>query len=348
MKVLTMLLAVVFVLVACSPSGTPSPAPTATPSARKVTPIGDILADPARYEGQEVLVEGYYRGWDVFGETGAAPPKTRSDVVADPTGGIHVVLSEESGPLREILPPPPEASESDVVLRLRGRVERTPEGQPYILVTGGEIVKGLLSEVVLRVRRTGGIAGFDHELTVAQDGTAYLLDRRSRQRAHFQVEPAEVQRAVEALRPFLEQEEVGTPIPDGFVYTVTVQDGEKVGSVIFYEGQLSDAAEQALQPIRDWFGRGHPSAGAPQSAPGPVEAARNALAEKLGIPAGEIQVVSSEAVDWPDTSLGCPQPGMMYAQVITPGYRIVLEAKGKQYTAHTDRVGGRVIFCPAP
>ena len=46
---------------------------------------------------------------------------------------------------------------------------------------------------------------------------------------------------------------------------------------------------------------------------------------------------------WRTSSLGCifitgscPQPGFMYAQVITPGYRVVLEYAGKQYIYHTD------------
>ena len=41
-------------------------------------------------------------------------------------------------------------------------------------------------------------------------------------------------------------------------------------------------------------------------------------------------------MEWSDASLGRPQPGMMYAQVITPGYLVVLEADGQQYTYHTD------------
>ncbi len=60
------------------------------------------------------------------------------------------------------------------------------------------------------------------------------------------------------------------------------------------------------------------------------------LAERLDLPPAEIRLVSVEAVDWPDTSLGCPQPGMMYAQVITPGYRVVLKAEGQEYEYHTD------------
>jgi len=59
------------------------------------------------------------------------------------------------------------------------------------------------------------------------------------------------------------------------------------------------------------------------------------LAEKLGIAKSAVSVVDVQSVEWPDASLGCPQPGAMYAQVITPGYRIVLEANGQRYEYHT-------------
>jgi len=75
-----------------------------------------------------------------------------------------------------------------------------------------------------------------------------------------------------------------------------------------------------------------------------VHAAQADLAEQLGVEAAEIQVVSVEAVEWPDASLGCPQPGMMYAQVITPGFLVVLEAEGARYEYHTDQ-GGSVVLC---
>jgi len=68
-----------------------------------------------------------------------------------------------------------------------------------------------------------------------------------------------------------------------------------------------------------------------------VRAAINDLATKLKIAPEKIQVVSVEEVDWPDTSMGCPQPGMFYAQVIVQGYRIVLAAEGKQVVYHADR-----------
>jgi hypothetical protein len=66
-----------------------------------------------------------------------------------------------------------------------------------------------------------------------------------------------------------------------------------------------------------------------------VAAARSDLAQRLGIAAEGIQVVSVEYIEWEDSSLGCPQPGMMYADVITPGYRIVLSAGGREYDYRT-------------
>jgi hypothetical protein len=59
------------------------------------------------------------------------------------------------------------------------------------------------------------------------------------------------------------------------------------------------------------------------------------LAERLGIATDAIKVASVKSMQWSDTSLGCPKPGMAYATVVTPGYKIVLEAEGKMYEYHT-------------
>jgi hypothetical protein len=76
-----------------------------------------------------------------------------------------------------------------------------------------------------------------------------------------------------------------------------------------------------------------------------LEAAVADLSGKSGIPATEIVLTSMEAEEWGDTSLGCPQEGHSYAQVITPGYRLVLEAGGKQFAYHTDLDGRNVVSC---
>ena len=67
------------------------------------------------------------------------------------------------------------------------------------------------------------------------------------------------------------------------------------------------------------------------------------LAQRLNIPADQIRVVRVKAVDWPDTSLGCPKPNMLYADVITPGFEIILEAHGQEYAYHTGR--GSYVQC---
>lgn len=77
---------------------------------------------------------------------------------------------------------------------------------------------------------------------------------------------------------------------------------------------------------------------------GAVTIAKQHLAAKLDCAPDELDLIDAEAVEWNDSALGCPQPGMMYMQVITPGYRIVLAHDGKQYTLHTDR-GTRAVLC---
>jgi hypothetical protein len=63
------------------------------------------------------------------------------------------------------------------------------------------------------------------------------------------------------------------------------------------------------------------------------------LAARLNVAPDAITVVSVEAVDWPDACLGIHTPDIMCAMVITPGYRVILEADGKQYEYHTNAVG---------
>jgi hypothetical protein len=74
-----------------------------------------------------------------------------------------------------------------------------------------------------------------------------------------------------------------------------------------------------------------------------IERARKHLSEKLDIPAGEFDLVSANAATWSDASLGCPEPDRMYAQVVTEGHEIVLDARG---TTHVLHVGPkRVVIC---
>ena len=78
-----------------------------------------------------------------------------------------------------------------------------------------------------------------------------------------------------------------------------------------------------------------------------VERAIEDLATRQGMDRSQVIVENVETVEWRDSSLGCPQPGMMYAQVITPGFRIVLELDGVRYSYHAD-LNRRVTLCEDP
>ena len=73
------------------------------------------------------------------------------------------------------------------------------------------------------------------------------------------------------------------------------------------------------------------------------ERAREALANWLGISSEEIEVLEVEEVEWPDTSLGCPGPGMVYVQVIVPGWRVVMTVESTTYEYHWG--GGHGVVC---
>ncbi len=77
-----------------------------------------------------------------------------------------------------------------------------------------------------------------------------------------------------------------------------------------------------------------------------VDAATHDVANRLGLPSGasDIHVQQVEARQWPDTSLGCPTPDVMYSQVVTPGYLLIISAAGKQLEYHADS-RGTIAFC---
>jgi len=54
------------------------------------------------------------------------------------------------------------------------------------------------------------------------------------------------------------------------------------------------------------------------------ELIKQAIADRLSVPIEDINVVDYQKVYWSDTSMGNPQPGYSYAQVIVPGYKITV------------------------
>ena len=78
-----------------------------------------------------------------------------------------------------------------------------------------------------------------------------------------------------------------------------------------------------------------------------VRSAVEDLAERLKIPAADIQAGPLEPVTWSDGSLGCPQPGQSYPQVLTDGYRLILTADGQEYAYHSG-ADGELFYCADP
>jgi hypothetical protein len=70
------------------------------------------------------------------------------------------------------------------------------------------------------------------------------------------------------------------------------------------------------------------------------------LAERLGAPPTEIEVVSAEKVTWPDGSLGCPEPGMSYTQSLVDGSKVVLRYDERVYVYHAGS-DDQPFLCPS-
>jgi hypothetical protein len=81
----------------------------------------------------------------------------------------------------------------------------------------------------------------------------------------------------------------------------------------------------------------------PVDVPPAQRAAVQALADALGIDAGQVKLVSIEAVDWPNGCLGVQRIGVMCTQQIVPGFRIILETNGQQYEYHTNSSGSELV-----
>ena len=70
---------------------------------------------------------------------------------------------------------------------------------------------------------------------------------------------------------------------------------------------------------------------------GAIENARKDLANRLKIDPADVKQKSVEDDDFPDMSLGAAEDGEMSGQMITPGWRIRLEAQVKTYEYRADK-----------
>jgi hypothetical protein len=66
-----------------------------------------------------------------------------------------------------------------------------------------------------------------------------------------------------------------------------------------------------------------------------VQTAKEDLARRLSIPVSGIELIEFRPMVWPDKGLGCPQPGMVYAQVQEEGALIRLRVGKRTYQYHS-------------
>jgi hypothetical protein len=67
-------------------------------------------------------------------------------------------------------------------------------------------------------------------------------------------------------------------------------------------------------------------------------------AKRFKVAESAVILVQPEKVTWSDASLGCPEPGKMYAQTLVEGFRIVAKTAAGSFTYNTDSAG-TVVIC---
>jgi len=72
-------------------------------------------------------------------------------------------------------------------------------------------------------------------------------------------------------------------------------------------------------------------------------AAKQDLADRLGVDAASVKELSVTGRDFPDMSLGAPADGEMSAQMIATGWEIKLGADGKTYEYRGDKYQLRLV-----
>jgi hypothetical protein len=78
-----------------------------------------------------------------------------------------------------------------------------------------------------------------------------------------------------------------------------------------------------------------------------VQAAVADFAERQGVAVDEVAVAGYAEVTWPDGSLGCPQPGVMYTQALVPGQQLILQV-GDTTASYHAADGKPFAYCASP
>lgn len=76
-----------------------------------------------------------------------------------------------------------------------------------------------------------------------------------------------------------------------------------------------------------------------------VALARRTIAARLAVPIERIRMVSVAPAQWRDSSLGCPERGLLYTPALASGYVVKLREAEREHVVHV--AGGRAVVCGA-
>jgi hypothetical protein len=138
---------------------------------------------------------------------------------------------------------------------------------------------------------------------------------------------------------------LGCPKP-GIAYLDVITPGHKV--ILRADGQayvVHEAGNRAFVCRQSKLSTNAPTGGIELAFGRQWQLAREDLAGRLQVPESEIRTAGVEPMTWPDASLGCPEPGMVYATVETEGWVVRLRHGDREFRYHADNE--RAIPCPA-
>lgn len=100
---------------------------------------------------------------------------------------------------------------------------------------------------------------------------------------------------------------------------------------------------QALLLLVAAAGGGDDGGGARDEA---IRLARESLRSRLGVSESRIHLVEAEPLRWGDTSLGCPEKGLIYQPVASEGYGVRLRVDDRTFDIRV--AGARAMICEEP
>ena len=74
-----------------------------------------------------------------------------------------------------------------------------------------------------------------------------------------------------------------------------------------------------------------------------IRAAIEELRQRVEDDTKQVQILRAEKVTWSDSSLGCPEPGMLYTQVLTPGVWLILSHGEEEFDYRI--AGSEALLC---